>query len=48
MKIPDNLIIPEEKLTCYLLVPRIKDDKLKFLAQAGFTQNNLEDFLTAI
>ncbi|MEH1838222.1 MAG: hypothetical protein V7L20_05555 [Nostoc sp.] len=33
MKIPDNLIIPEEKLTRYLLVPRIKDDKLKFLAK---------------
>ncbi|MEH2012298.1 DUF6883 domain-containing protein [Nostoc sp.] len=48
MKIPDNLIIPEEKLTRYLLVPRIKDDKSKFLAQAGFTQNNPEDLLTAI
>ena len=48
MKIPGNLIIPEEKLTRYLLVPRIKDDKSKFLAQAGFTQNNPEDLLTAI
>ncbi|WP_373528886.1 DUF6883 domain-containing protein [Nostoc sp.] len=48
MKSPDNLIIPEEKLTHYLLVPRIKDDKSKFLAQAGFTQNNPEDLLTAI
>ncbi|MEH2456732.1 DUF6883 domain-containing protein [Nostoc sp.] len=48
MKIPDNIIIPEEKVTCYLLVPRIKDDKSKFLAQAGFTQNNPEDLLTAI
>ncbi|MEH2374390.1 DUF6883 domain-containing protein [Nostoc sp.] len=48
MKIPDNIIIPEEKVTRYLLVPRIKDDKSKFLAQAGFTQNNPEDLLTAI
>ncbi|MEA5580405.1 hypothetical protein VB620_03505 [Nodularia harveyana UHCC-0300] len=48
MKTPGNIIIPQEKLTCYLLVPRIKDDKSKFLAQAGFTQSNPEDLLTAI
>ena len=48
MKIPDNAVIPEEKLTCYLLVPRLKDDKSKYLAQAGFTQANPEDLLTAI
>lgn len=48
MKIPNNAVIPEEKLTCYLLVPRLKDDKSKYLAQAGFTQANPEDLLTAI
>lgn len=48
MKIPDNAVIPEEKLTRYLLVPRIKDDKSKFLALAGFTQDNPNDLLNAI
>ena len=48
MKIPDNAVIPEEKLTRYLLVPRLKDDKAKYLAQAGFTQANPEDLLTAV
>ncbi|MGI8499777.1 MAG: DUF6883 domain-containing protein [Hassallia sp.] len=48
MQIPDNSIIPEDKITRYLLVPRIKDDKSKFLAQAGFTQENTEELLTAI
>lgn len=48
MKIPENAIIPPEKLTRYLLVPRLKDDKSKYLAQAGFTQANPEDLLNAI
>ena len=48
MKIPDDAVIPEEKLTRYLLIPRLKDDKSKYLAQAGFTQANPEDLLTAI
>jgi len=48
VKIPNNAVIPEEKLTRYLLVPRLKDDKSKYLAQAGFTQANPEDLLTAI
>ena len=38
MRIPDDAIIPEEKLTRYLLVPHPSDDKSKFLAQAGFGQ----------
>lgn len=29
-----NIIIPDAKLTQYLLVPRQEDDKSKFLAQA--------------
>lgn len=40
MRIPDNAIIPREKLTHYLLVPQPKNDKSGFLAQAGFTQEN--------
>ncbi len=48
MQLPDDSIIPEDKITRYLLVPRIKDDKSKFLAQAGFTQENPEELLIAI
>ena len=48
MNIPNKAIIPEEKLTRYLLVPRLKDDKSKYLAQAGFTPDNPNDLLTAI
>ena len=40
MKLKGEIIIPEAKLTQYLLVPRQEDDKSKFLAQAGFTQAN--------
>lgn len=48
MKIPDNAVIPKEKLTKYLLISRIKDDKSKFLEQAGFIQDNPDDLLKAI
>lgn len=48
MQLPSDSIIPEDKITSYLLVPRIKDDKSKFLAQAGFTQENPEELLLAI
>ena len=48
MKIPDDAVIPEEKLTNYLLVPRPWDDKSKFLAQAGFTPENPDDLLAAL
>ena len=36
MKIPSSAIIPDEKLTKYLLVPRPWDDKSKYLGRAGF------------
>ena len=42
MKIPSDAIIPVAKLTRYLLVERTRDDKSKFLAQAGFTPDNHE------
>ena len=37
---PSDIVIPSEKLTEYLLVPRVRNDKSKFLAQAGFTTEN--------
>lgn len=37
---PSDIIIPLEKLTEYLLVPRVRNDKSKFLGQAGFTTEN--------
>ena len=37
MKLPQPVIIPDEKLTKYLLVYREESDKSKFLLQAGFT-----------
>ncbi len=48
MKIPPDAIIPTEKLTNYLLVPRQRSDKSKFLAQAGFTLKNPADLEQAI
>ena len=50
--LPQNAIIPEEKLTKYLLVLLPKDDKSKFLAQAGYTLDNWQqleqDLLTQV
>jgi Domain of unknown function (DUF6883) len=48
MKIPDDAVIPVEKLTKYLLVPRPWDDKSMFLAQAGFDQSNPDALMAAI
>lgn len=48
MKIPIDAIIPDDKVTHYLLVPREQDDKSKFLAQAGFTQDNPEQLKLAV
>lgn len=48
MKIPADAIIPEAKLTRYLLVLKAQDDKSKFLAQGGFSQDNPEALLAAI
>jgi hypothetical protein len=43
-----ELLIPREKLTAYLLVPQTKNDKSRFLAQAGFTQANPDALEAAI
>lgn len=48
MKLPSNVIIPNAKITRYLLLYREQDDKSKFLAQAGFTQDNPEQLEAAI
>jgi hypothetical protein len=38
--LPQDAIIAEAKFTEYLLIPLPKDDKSKFLAQAGYTIDN--------
>lgn len=43
-----NVTIANEKLTNYLLKFQLKNDKSKFLAQAGFTQENPEQLKQAI
>lgn len=48
MKLTGNIIIPEAKITRYLLVSRERDDKSKFLAQAGFTPQNPEHLHQAL
>lgn len=48
MKIPADGIIPDSKITRYLLILREQDDKSKFLAQAGFTQDNPEQLISAL
>jgi hypothetical protein len=40
--------IPESKLTQYLLIPLPKDDKSKFLAQAGYTLDNWQQLEQAL
>jgi hypothetical protein len=48
MRIPEDLIIPDAKITQYLLVLKARNDKSRFLAQAGFTQENPEALSLAI
>jgi hypothetical protein len=48
VRIPADAIIPDDKLTRYLLVYKARNDKSKFLAQAGFTQENPEALRAAI
>ena len=48
MKIPVDAIIPEAKLTKYLLVFKPRNDKSQFLAQAGFTLDNWETLKIAL
>ena len=48
MRIPADAIIPDDKLIRYLLAYKARNDKSKFLAQAGFTQENPEALRAAI
>ncbi|MEC4988855.1 MAG: hypothetical protein SAJ37_08920 [Oscillatoria sp. PMC 1068.18] len=48
MKIPANAIIPDPKLTQYLLVFKERNDKSKYLAQVGFNLKNWQQLKTAI
>jgi hypothetical protein len=48
MYIPQDCLIPNEKLTRYLLVFKTRNDKSQFLAQAGFTQANPEQLKEAL
>ena len=48
MKIPVDAIIPEAKLTKYLLAFKPRNDKSRFLAQAGFTIENSQTLKLAI
>ncbi|MEB3233135.1 MAG: hypothetical protein VKJ64_19170 [Leptolyngbyaceae bacterium] len=39
VRIPEEAVVPDAKVTHYLLVPKARNDKAKYLAQAGFTQD---------
>jgi hypothetical protein len=42
LKLPADTIIASQKLTHYLLRPRLEDDKSKFLGLAGYILENFE------
>lgn len=42
MMLPTDAVIPRDKLLDYLLASRRKNDKSRYLAQAGFTRDNPE------
>jgi hypothetical protein len=44
----NEIVIPEAKLTRYLLIPKPRGDKSKFLAAAGFTLDNAADLDRAL
>ena len=48
MQIPQDSLIPDAKITRYLLIYRPYDDKSNFLAKANFTLENPEDLLAAL
>ena len=48
MRIPKTAVIAPEKLTNYLLLPRLVDDKSRFLRRMGFTQSNPDVLKAAI
>jgi hypothetical protein len=48
MRIPEDSTISDAKISQYLLVLKARNDKSRFLAQAGFTQENPEALKLAI
>ncbi len=48
MRILEDSIIPDAKITQYLLVLKTRNDKSRVLAQAGFTQENPQALMLAI
>ena len=40
MQLPSGLVVQDRKLTHYLLVYQVEDDKSEFLASAGYTLQN--------
>jgi hypothetical protein len=48
MRIPPDAVIPHDKLTRYLLVPRAWDDKSRYLGLAGFTLDDWSVLETSI
>lgn len=48
MKLQGTIVIPDAKLSQYLLTPREENDKSKFLAQAGFTLDKPDQLKQAI
>jgi hypothetical protein len=48
MRLSADAVIPAEKLSHYLLVPRPWDDKARFLALAGFDRERPEELLYAL
>ena len=42
MKLPDDVVIPEDKLVRYLLLPHEENDKSQFLGIAGYTLTTWE------
>ena len=42
MKLPEDVVIPEDKLVRYLLLPRKENDKSQFLGIAGYTLTTWE------
>jgi hypothetical protein len=48
VRIPEDAVIPDDKITRYLLVQKARNDKSQFLMQAGFTQENSKALKAAI
>jgi hypothetical protein len=42
VKLPEEAVMPEDKLLRYLLLPRVENDKSGFLAIAGYTMATWE------